>query len=130
MAVEFVNWASRLDIKLDNSGVWHPAGNMHAETNIKKVKQAISWLCGHYKWTTMSEGVQLRIMAINDTPVGRSKYTPTELLHALYLGHTGLPRNLSDINRMSEERQDFLDRMYAIRRSGYRDKKIDPADDK
>ena len=57
---------------------------MHAETNIKMVKRAISWLCGHYKWMTMSEGVQFQIMAINDTPVGRSKYTPTELLHALY----------------------------------------------
>ena len=35
---EFVNWASRNDIKLDNSGAWHPSENMHAETNIKKVK--------------------------------------------------------------------------------------------
>ena len=38
--------------------------------------------------------------------------------------------NLSDINRMSKVRQNFLDRMYEIRRLGYRDKKIDPADDK
>ena len=60
---EFVNWALKLDIHLHNSGTWHPAGNMHAETNIKKAKRAIAWLCSQYNWTPECVGAQLQIMA-------------------------------------------------------------------
>merc|ERR1712015_4884 len=64
---EFVNWANRFNIVLDNSAAWNPARNMHAETNIKKTKRAIKGLCGSFGMRLDNERVQVRLMAINTT---------------------------------------------------------------
>ena len=113
---EFVNWAKRFDIHLDNSAAWNPAGNMHAETNIKKAKRAISELCRPRSGLTLdSERVLLRLMAINQTPQRTSKFTPQELLYAIYLGHIGLPVNEEDMARASHERKGLLERLKTAR---------------
>ena len=84
---------------------------MHAETKVKRIKRAISWLCGKFNWNAMTEAVQLRLMALNQIPMGKSQFSPVELLHAINLGHIGLPLLPSKLNRATEEREALLDRL-------------------
>ena len=61
-------------------------------------------------------------MACNSTPVGRSEFSPTELMYALYLSHPGLPTNMTDVYSMADNRQKFIE-MSHRRRTTYRTKK-------
>ena len=93
---------------------------MHAETNIKKTKRAIKGLCGSFGMSIDDERVQMRLLAINTTKLRTSKFTPAELLYALYLGHPGLPINRSHLARASEERQTLLEKLETARNASYR----------
>ena len=113
---EFVNWAKRYDIHTDYSAAWNPAGNMHAETNIKKAKRAVSELCGfNRKLTLRDPDVIEKIIAINNTPSRKSDFTPQELLYAIYLGHIGFPISEEDKTRAAKERMDLLRRLKEAR---------------
>ena len=74
---EFVNWANRFSIILDNSAAWNPAGNMHAETNIKKTKRAVKGLCGSFGMRLDDERIQ-STQPSSELPSSppRSYYTP------------------------------------------------------
>ena len=113
---EFVNWAKRYDIHLDYSAAWNPAGNMHAETNIKKAKRAVSELCGQNRRLTLrNPAVIEKLMAINNTPSRTSDFTPQELLYAIYLGHIGLPISDEEKARATEGRQNLIRRLKEAR---------------
>ena len=75
------------------------------------------------------ERVQNRLMAIKPTKLRSSKFTPAELLYAMYLGHPSLPINRSQLERANEERNRQLDRLEAARNASSQKNRKDISDE-
>ncbi len=91
---EIDEWAKRNSIQLEYSGAYHPAGNLHAEVNVKKVKRA---LCGEImkdqRIHLRDEKVTRILKGLNNTLAKGALLPPNTILSLTPDTTEGLPKN-------------------------------------
>ena len=81
---EFITEMARLGIKMDFSSAKHPAGNLHAENAVKRLRRAMA----HCYFSDTYE----QIWALNmSEPYDKTRLTPFEALHVMVIPVSGVP---------------------------------------